>query len=245
VIAVHLFGNVAPVKEIEALGVPVLEDASQAAGSLGPDGRPGAVGTAGTYSFYPSKNLGAFGDAGAITTSDPALAERARLLRSHGSRDKETFEQIGYNSRLDALQAAILRVLLPHLDEWSEGRRRVAARYEQAGLGAFVRLPSPVNGSAPAWHLYVTRTPEPDLLAESLRERKIEARPYYRIPAHEQPAMREFAPRHSLPGTEAVAWTNLAIPISPVLDERAVEDIVLAVREHDAAVIPPLRLTRP
>jgi dTDP-4-amino-4,6-dideoxygalactose transaminase len=245
VIAVHLFGNVAPVKEIEALGVPVLEDASQAAGSLGPDGRPGAVGAAGTYSFYPSKNLGAFGDAGAITTSDPALAERARLLRSHGSRDKETFEQIGYNSRLDALQAAILRVLLPHLDEWSEGRRRVAARYEQAGLGAFVRLPRPVNGSAPAWHLYVTRTPEPDLLAESLRERKIEARAYYRIPAHEQPAMREFAPRHSLPGTEAVAWTNLAIPISPVLDERAVEDVVLAVREHDAAVIPPLRLTRP
>ena len=110
VIAVHMFGNVAPIREIEALGVPVLEDAAQAAGSRGPDGRPGAIGTAATFSFFPSKNLGCFGDGGAITTSDPGLADRARSLRFHGSRDKLTFDQIGYNSRLDALQAAILRV---------------------------------------------------------------------------------------------------------------------------------------
>ena len=117
VIAVHLFGNVAPVAEIEALGVPVLEDAAQAAGALAADGRrAGALGTIATFSFYPSKNLGAFGDGGAITTSDAALAERVRMLRFHGSRDKETFELVGHNSRLDELQAALLRVTLPHLD---------------------------------------------------------------------------------------------------------------------------------
>jgi len=97
---VHLFGNVAPVAAIEALGVPVLEDAAQAAGSLGPDGRPGALGAAATFSFYPSKNLGAFGDGGAITTNDAGIADRARMLRFHGSRDKQTFEELGYNSRL-------------------------------------------------------------------------------------------------------------------------------------------------
>src|SRR3954463_14346766 len=124
VIVVHLFGNVAPVAEIEALGVPVLEDAAQAAGSRGPDGRPGALGTAATFSFFPSKNLGAFGDGGAITTRDAEVAERARGRRVHASRDKPTFELIGHNSRLDELQAAILRIQLPHLEEWADGRRR-------------------------------------------------------------------------------------------------------------------------
>src|SRR3954451_20112793 len=119
VIAVHLFGNVAPIAEIEALGVPVVEDAAQAAGSVSADGRrPGALGTLATFSFYPSKNLGAFGDGGAVTTGDEALAERVRMLRFHGSKDKQTFELVGHNSRLDELQAAILRVLLPHLDAW-------------------------------------------------------------------------------------------------------------------------------
>src|SRR5213592_135354 len=108
VIAVDLFGNVAPVKEIEALGVPVLEDAAQAAGARTADGRPGAPGTAATFSFFPSKNLGCFGDGGAITTNDADIADRARTLRFHGSRDKVTYEQIGMNSRLDELQAAIL-----------------------------------------------------------------------------------------------------------------------------------------
>src|SRR5215217_3025251 len=124
VIAVHLFGNVAPVEEIEALGVPVIEDAAQAAGTILDDGRrPGALGTIATFSFYPSKNLGAFGDGGAITTSDAALAETVQTLRFHGSRDKQSFELIGHNSRLDELQAGILRVQLPHLDGWADGRR--------------------------------------------------------------------------------------------------------------------------
>src|SRR3954465_2219835 len=150
VLVVHLFGNVAPVAEIEALGVPVVEDAAQAAGTRTDRGRPGALGTLATFSFYPSKNLPAFGDGGAVTTRDETLAERVRMLRFHGSRDKQTFELVGHNSPLDELQAAILRVLLPHLDEWCDGRRAAARAYADAGLGDLVALPEPAPGSAPA-----------------------------------------------------------------------------------------------
>src|SRR3954470_18668174 len=170
VVAVHLFGNVAPVAEIAALGVPVLEDAAQAAGSTGPDGRPGALGAAATFSFYPSKNLGAFGDGGAVTTNDPAIADRVRTLRFHGSRDKVTYDEVGYNSRLDELQAALLRVALPHLDGWVGARRAAAAAYQQAGLGELVALPQPTPGADPAWHLYVIRDRDPDGLARALAE---------------------------------------------------------------------------
>jgi dTDP-3-amino-3,4,6-trideoxy-alpha-D-glucose transaminase len=232
VMVVHLFGNVAPVAEIEALGVPVLEDAAQALGSRGPEGRPGSIGTAATFSFYPSKNLGAFGDGGAITTSDPELADRARRLRFHGSRDKVTFTELGYNSRLDAIQAAILRVQLPHLERWSDGRRAAVAHYQSAGLGELVSLPRPTAGADPAWHLYVVRTPEPDALAAALRSRDIAAAGYYRVPTHRQPPMREYAPDHELPGTEIAARTNLAIPISPVLDAAQAHEVVDAVRHH-------------
>ena len=135
VIAVHLFGNLAPVAEIEALGVPVLEDAAQAAGSHSTAGRPGALGKAATFSFFPSKNLGCFGDGGMITTDDADVAERARTLRFHGSRDKVSYEQVGYNSRLDELQAAILRVQLPHLDTWADGSRQAGEHYLNAGPG--------------------------------------------------------------------------------------------------------------
>src|SRR5512132_2792814 len=143
VVAVHLFGNVAPVAEIEALGVPVIEDAAQSAGSITAAGRPGALGTLATFSFFPSKNLGCFGDGGAITTRDGALADRIRMLRFHGSWDKVTYEHVGYNSRLDELQAAILRVQLPHLDAWADGRRAAARHYDEAGLGQLVELPVP------------------------------------------------------------------------------------------------------
>ena len=146
----HLFGNVAPIADIEALGVPVLEDAAQALGSRSAAGRPGALGTIATFSFYPSKNLGAFGDGGAVTTSDAELAARVRSLRFHGSRDKQTFDEVGYNSRLDALQAAILRVQLPHLERWSDGRRAAAAHYQQAGLGELVTLPNRHRGRRPS-----------------------------------------------------------------------------------------------
>jgi dTDP-4-amino-4,6-dideoxygalactose transaminase len=225
---VHLFGNVAPIAEIEALGVPVLEDAAQAAGSIGPDGRPGALGTAATFSFYPSKNLGAFGDAGAITTSDADIAERVRALRFHGSRDKQTFEEIGYNSRLDELQAAILRVQLPHLDAWADGRRASAGHYAASGLGDVVSLPVATPGSQPAWHLYVIRSERADELEMALRAAGIEARSYYRRPIHLQPAMYTEL---DLPGTAEAASSNLALPISPVLSAEQIAEIVAVLGE--------------
>ena len=230
VIAVHLFGNVAPVAEIEALGVPVIEDAAQAAGTKLTDGRrPGALGTIATFSFYPSKNLGAFGDGGAITTNDPALAETVRTLRFHGSRDKQHFELVGYNSRLDELQAGILRVQLPHLDAWSDGRRAGAQAYADAGLGEFVSLPVPAPGTEPAWHLYVVRSERADDLLAVLKDAGIGSRSYYRVPAHLQPAMREWGQGLNLPGTEEAARTNLAVPISPVLTRADTDQVVAAV----------------
>jgi len=235
VIAVHLFGNIAPVAEIEALGVPVLEDAAQAAGSVSSAGRPGALGTAATWSFFPSKNLGGMGDGGMITTSDEEVAERARILRFHGSRDKVTYEQVGYNSRLDELQAAILRVQLPHLDAWADGRRAAARHYEQAGLGELVALPRPTEGSEPAWHLYVVGHPDPARLEAALAGAGIGHKAYYRTPIHRQEAMRAWSEAGvELPGTEAAASTHLAIPMSPVLTRAQAEEVVAAIQGRDS-----------
>jgi dTDP-4-amino-4,6-dideoxygalactose transaminase len=231
VIAVHLFGNLAPVAEIEALGVPVLEDAAQAAGSLASDGRrPGALGTAATFSFFPSKNLGAFGDGGMITTSDEQVAERARTLRFHGSHDKVTYELLGYNSRLDELQAAILRVQLPHLDAWADGRRVAGRHYEEAGLGELVRLPRPTQGAEPAWHLYVVAHPHVERLEGAFKDAGIGHKAYYRTPVHRQVAMRTWGAGVELPATDEAACTHLAIPISPVLTREQVDQVVAAAR---------------
>src|SRR5271167_2244608 len=230
VIAVHLFGNVAPIAEIEALGVPVLEDAAQAAGSTLGEERPGALGTAATFSFFPSKNLGCFGDGGIITTSDDAVAEQARTLRFHGSRDKVTYEQVGYNSRLDELQAAILRVQLPHLDAWADGRRRAGEHYLQAGLGELVTLPKPTAGAAPAWHLYVVGDPNVERLEGALAAAGVGHKPYYRTPVHLQEPMRRWAAGVELPATDHAARTHLAIPMSPVLTREQVDQVVAAVR---------------
>jgi dTDP-3-amino-3,4,6-trideoxy-alpha-D-glucose transaminase len=230
VIAVHLFGNVAPIAEIAALGVPVVEDAAQAAGSTSADGRPGALGTIATFSFFPSKNLPCFGDGGAVTTNDAELAERVKILRFHGSRDKQTFDEVGYNSRLDSLQAGLLRVLLPHLEDWSHGRSAAAAAYEEAGLGELVTLPTPVASSDPAWHLYVVKADEPDALASALKEAGIGHKVYYRVPVHQQPAMREWPPAVDLPGTEEAARTHIAIPMSPVLTREQASEVVAAMR---------------
>jgi dTDP-3-amino-3,4,6-trideoxy-alpha-D-glucose transaminase len=233
VLVVHLFGNVAPVAEIEALGVPVVEDAAQAIGSRSPAGRAGALGVAATLSFFPSKNLGAFGDGGAVITSDDDVADRVRMLRFHGSRDKTTFELVGHNSRLDELQAAILRVQLPHLDGWADGRRQAAANYREAGLGELVDLPQPVDGCEPAWHLYVVSHDRADDLAAALKAAGIGQKAYYRVPTHEQPAMREYAPANGLPGTAEAARRHLAIPMSPVLSREQAAEVVAAVRDAD------------
>jgi dTDP-4-amino-4,6-dideoxygalactose transaminase len=233
VIVVHLFGNVAPIAEIEALGVPVVEDSAQAAGSVGPDGRPGALGTISTFSFYPSKNLGAFGDGGAIATRDAALDEAVRTLRFHGSKDKVTYERVGYNSRLDELQAAVLRVQLPELDRWAAHRRDVGDWYAQSGLGELAALPRPTEGARPAWHLYVIRHERPDELKAAMAAKDVAASGYYRTPVHRQPAMAEWGDGVELPFTEELARTHLALPISAALTRDQVDEVVAAVRDAD------------
>jgi len=229
IVPVHLFGNVAPMDELREFGLPLLEDVAQAAGaSLG--GRSaGSLGDAATFSFFPSKNLPCLGDGGAITTDRDDVAERARRLRFHGSSDKVRFEEVGYNSRLDELQAAALRVLLPELNGWTEARRRAAQGYRERGLAEHVGLPTPVEGAGHAYHLYAARHPEPDALAARLGERGISARGYYRTPVHRQPAMSRWGSGTELPGTEEAARTNLALPMGTGLSAEAVAEVVEAV----------------
>ncbi len=231
VIVPHLFGNVADIAAIEALGVPVVEDTAQAAGSIGPGGvRPGAMGTIATFSFYPSKNLGAFGDGGAVCTASPELAETVRMLRFHGSRDKVDYEAVGYNSRLDEMQAAILRVQLPHLDAWGLHRNLAGARYA-AALDGVVRTPQAAAGATPAWHLYMVRHPRADQLLADLTAKEIGARPYYRTPIHAQAPMLQYAPsdpQAALPVTLQAAREHLAIPMSAVITDTQQDEVVAA-----------------
>lgn len=229
IVAVDLFGNPAPAAELrEELGLPVVEDAAQAAGASVDGCRAGSLGTVATFSFFPSKNLGCFGDGGAIATDDESIAEQARTLRFHGSRDKSTFEDVGYNSRLDTIQAAVLRVLLPHLDTWTEGRRAAARAYEQAGLGELVDIPRICDRVLPAWHLYVVSHAEADRLAAALKDAGVQARGYYRTPIHRQPAMARWARDVLLPVTDELAKTNLALPMSPVLSAEQAREVTAA-----------------
>jgi dTDP-3-amino-3,4,6-trideoxy-alpha-D-glucose transaminase len=235
IIAVDLAGCPAPIPEIRELGLPVLEDAAQAAGASLDGRRTGTLGDIATFSFYPSKNLGCFGDGGAIVTDHDELAELVRALRFHGSRDKVTFDYVGYNSRLDEIQAAILRVLLPALDEWSDGRRRAGRAYAEAGLGEHVRLPRPQDGADPAWHLYVIAHDRPEELRAALAEKDIQARGYYRTPLHRQSAMAPYVNGSlELPVTEELARTILALPMSPVLSDEQAHEVVRAVAAADA-----------
>jgi dTDP-3-amino-3,4,6-trideoxy-alpha-D-glucose transaminase len=226
-VPVHLFGNVAPVAELRQLGLPVLEDAAQAAGASLDGRKAGALGDAATFSFFPSKNLPCLGDGGAIATGDAALAERARILRFHGSKDKQHHTEVGYNSRLDSLQAAVLRLLLPELDGWNAARRRAAGAYERAGLGEHIQLPTPTGGAEHVYHLYVTLSSEADELAARLSAEGIGARGYYRTPVHRQPAMERFA-RAALPVTDELAATILALPMGPDLSEAQIDAVVAA-----------------
>jgi dTDP-4-amino-4,6-dideoxygalactose transaminase len=230
IVAVDLFGCPAPVPELRQLGLPVLEDAAQALGASLAGRRAGTLGDVATFSFYPSKNLGAFGDAGAIVTDDDDMAELIRALRFHGSRDKVTFDYVGYNSRLDEIQAAVLRVLLGEFDAWCEGRRQAGQAYADAGLGEHVGLPGVPKDAEPAWHLYVVTHPQADELIARLRERGVGTRAYYRTPIHRQPAMAPYrSPGAELPATEALARTSLALPMGPTLGRPQVEEVVAAV----------------
>ncbi len=229
VVAVDLFGCPAPIPELQKLGLPVLEDAAQALGATLDGRRAGALGEVATISFYPSKNLGAFGDGGAIATDDDGVAELSRALRFHGSRDKREFQYVGYNSRLDELQAAILRVLLPHLDDWVQGRRDAADAYLASGLADHVEVPAVPAGVEAAWHLFVVAASDPDRLRDGLAERGIQARSYYRTPIHRQPAMARYGAGVELPITEELARSNLALPMSPVLGPETAREVVAAI----------------
>jgi dTDP-4-amino-4,6-dideoxygalactose transaminase len=235
VVPVHLFGNPAPMGELLELAaardVPVLEDAAQAAGAR-LDGRmAGTFGQAATFSFYPGKNLGAIGDAGAVVTDDDEVAATTRRLRDHGSADKQIHTEIGFNSRLDAIQAAALRVALPHLDEWTSARRTAAAAYEQAGLGELVGTPLVVDGAESCFHLFVIRSPERDRIYAGLAELGIESRIYYTPVLPEQPALRAFRPSKPLRGAELYSSTALALPMGESLDSRSLHRVVRAVGE--------------
>jgi dTDP-4-amino-4,6-dideoxygalactose transaminase len=234
-VPVHIFGNPAPVPELmelaEPSGIHVLEDAAQAHGAE-LDGRmAGVLGHAATFSFFPSKNLGGFGDAGAITTDDAEVAERAARLRIRGgSRDKRSFSEVGYNSRLDELQAASLRVLLPHLPEWIEARRRAAAAYREAGLAELAQLQRETDGGRAAWHILAIASAQRDRLASVLAEAEIGARPYYETPLYRQPALEEWAPAEPLVATERICSEILALPMGAALPEGAPAEVVEAIR---------------
>jgi dTDP-3-amino-3,4,6-trideoxy-alpha-D-glucose transaminase len=225
IIAVHLFGRPAPTSELAQLGVPVIEDAAQAFGSP----EIGRTGIASTFSFYPTKNLFALGDGGLVSTDEPELAERVRMLRFHGSRDKVDFELVGYNSRLDELQAAVLRIFLSELDSWIALRREAAARYAELGLGAACELPEDEPGHA--YHLLVCRSPERDRIREALKEAGIGSAVYYTTPLHLQPALAYLGySAGSFPVTEQLARENFSAPLWAGIDARTQERVVSVVQ---------------
>ena len=225
IMAVHLFGRVAPLDELARTGLPIVEDAAQAFGAEG----VATAGVASTFRFFPTKNLCAFGDGGLVTTADDALAERIRLLRFHGSKDKQRFELVGYNSRLDELQAAVLRVFLPHVEEWNRLRREAAARYAELGLGDACELPP--DEPRHVYHMYVVRSPERDRIAAALTEAGIASSAYYKTPLHLQPALAFLGQTEGdLPETERAARENLALPLWAGIGADVQERVVAAVK---------------
>jgi dTDP-3-amino-3,4,6-trideoxy-alpha-D-glucose transaminase len=236
---VHLYGNPAPMEELGRLaaarGLRLLGDAAQAAGARLGDRSVGGLGDAAALSFFPSKNLGAFGDGGAILSDDEGVAAAARRLRAHGSDDRRLHTEVGYNSRLDELQAAGLRVLLPHLEEWTAARRRVASCYRESRLGEAVRLPVETDGGRSCYHLYVVCSQQREELLAGLGERGIGARAYYTTPLHHQPAMAVYAEGVELPVAERLAAESLALPMGPALTEEQVGTVAAAAVEISGA----------
>jgi dTDP-4-amino-4,6-dideoxygalactose transaminase len=231
ILPVHLYGQTADMDAILDIavrrGLKVLEDAAQAHGACHKGRKAGAMGDAAGWSFYPGKNLGAFGDAGAVTTNDDGLADRVRVLRNYGSRKKYFNEVKGFNSRLDPLQAAFLRVKLKHLDEWNERRRAVARLYlkELAGVPGLV-LPSVLEGTEPCWHLFVVRHAQRDLLQKHLTENGIGTLIHYPVPPHRSEAYAgEIPPSTSLPLAEQLAGTVLSLPMGPHLSIQSAHEV--------------------
>jgi dTDP-4-amino-4,6-dideoxygalactose transaminase len=223
---VHLFGRPAPLTELAELGLPIVEDAAQAFGAAG----VAQTGVASTFSFFPTKNLFGLGDGGLIAVRDEELGERIRMLRFHGSKAKKDFHYVGYNSRLDELQAAVLRLFLGQLDRWNEARRDAAARYAELGLGDVCELPA--DEAAHVYHMFVVRSPERERIAEALKAAEIACASYYVTPLHLQPALRFLGYREGdLPATEHAARDNLALPLWAGIGADVQERVVSTVRE--------------
>jgi dTDP-4-amino-4,6-dideoxygalactose transaminase len=223
---VHLFGRPAPLTELAELGLPIVEDAAQAFGAAG----VAQTGVASTFSFFPTKNLFGLGDGGLIAVRDEELGERIRMLRFHGSKAKKDFHYVGYNSRLDELQAAVLRLFLGQLDRGNEARRDAAARYAELGLGDVCELPA--DEAAHVYHMFVVRSPERERIAEALKAAEIACASYYVTPLHLQPALRFLGYREGdLPATEHAARENLALPLWAGIGADVQERVVSTVRE--------------
>ena len=244
IMPVHLYGLCADMDPILAAaaqaGVPVIEDACQAIGATYKGRQAGSMGTAACFSFFPSKNLGAFGDAGLVTTRDPRLAHEIRLLRNHGAEPKYFHKRIGGNFRMDSLQAAVLRVKLPHLARWTAMRRANAERYEAlfeaAGLVGQVALPITPSECGHIFNQYVVRVPDRDRVRAFMTERGIGTEIYYPVPFHLQECFAGLGyARGEFPQAEAAADTTLALPIYGELTAGQQEAVVAAMRDALAA----------
>jgi dTDP-4-amino-4,6-dideoxygalactose transaminase len=237
IIPVHLYGQPADLDPILDIArdhrLWVLEDAAQAHGARYKGKRIGAHGDAVAWSFYPGKNLGAMGDAGAVTTSNAEVAERVRMLRNYGSKVKYVNEMVGYNSRLDPIQAAVLRVRLEVLEEWNARRREIAACYLRELRGTDLVLPFVPDWAEPVWHLFVVRTPERDRLQKHLEASGIGTLIHYPIPPHRQQAYADLAmPEGSLPVSEAIHREVLSLPIGPHLGLEGARRVGEALQEY-------------
>jgi dTDP-4-amino-4,6-dideoxygalactose transaminase len=232
IMPVHLFGRPAALAELAELGLPIIEDAAQAFGAPG----TGTTGVASTYSFFPTKNLFCLGDGGLVAVTDEELGERIRLLRFHGSESKQDFLYVGYNSRLDELQATALRVFLPQLDGWNQARREAAARYRELGLGEVCELPPDEPGHV--YHQYCVRSPERDRIGAALAEVGIAYKAFYQPPLHLQPAMRYLGWQEgSLPETERASRENLCLPMWAGISAEQQERIVGTIRVAAGAAV--------
>lgn len=231
ILPVHLYGQPADMDPILVIarrnGLLVLEDGAQAHGARYKGQRVGAHGDAVAWSFYPGKNLGAMGDGGAVTTNNPQIADRIRVLPNYGSRVKYVNEVLGYNSRLDPLQAAILRVKLAHLDEWNSRRNAIAQQYQKGLAGSVLTLPYVPEWAEPVWHLYVVEHPKRDALQKSLVDMGVGLLIHYPIPPHRQQAYVQAGfERQTFPLAERMANEVLSLPMGPHMSEAQVSQVV-------------------
>jgi dTDP-4-amino-4,6-dideoxygalactose transaminase len=244
IVPVHLYGLPAAMREIQQIaiefGLRIVEDACQAHGASFHDGQrwryAGTLGAAGCFSFYPGKNLGAWGDGGAVATDSDELAERVRLLRDHGRLSHYAHQDYGYNSRLDAIQAAVLRAKLERLADWNRRRREIAELYRELLDGANLVLPAEPEGSASAYHLFAIRSRRRDAIRQALLGGNIECGIHYPVPLHLQPACRDLGYRPGdFPVSERVADTELSLPMHPHLTDaevrRVAETVIAAIRK--------------